>query len=71
MASPPIGEYTSTRGLVFPTDREEGWFDSATVGSPRVHRCERDLGRLYEEGAFVHDSNESMSEHVQLQLPFA
>lgn len=37
----PMGEYTSSRGLVFPTDKEEGWFDSATVGSPRVHRCER------------------------------
>lgn len=40
-SSSSMGEYTSSRGLVFPTDREEGWFDSATVGSPRVHRCER------------------------------
>lgn len=30
---------TSKRGLVFPTEIEDGWFDSATVGSPRVHRC--------------------------------
>lgn len=39
-SSSPMEEYTSRRGLVFPTDKEEGWFDSATVGSPRVHRCE-------------------------------
>lgn len=30
---------SSRRGLVFPTEVEDGWFDSATVGSPRVHRC--------------------------------
>lgn len=33
----------SQRGLVFPMEIEEGWFDSATVGSPRVHRCKREL----------------------------
>eukprot|EP00904_Undaria_pinnatifida_P003951 jgi/Undpi1/13557/HiC_scaffold_8.g03216.m1 len=37
-------EYESSRGLVFPTEREEGWFDSATVGSPRVHRYLHDEG---------------------------
>lgn len=40
MASSIPGSYESSRGLVFPTEREEGWFDTATVGSPRVHRCE-------------------------------
>ena len=40
MASGSLGESSSSRGLVFPTDMEAGWFDSATVGSPRVHRCE-------------------------------
>lgn len=29
----------SKQGLVFPTEIQDGWFDSATVGSPRVHRC--------------------------------
>lgn len=30
---------------MFPKEEDDGWFDSATVGSPRVHRCERVLGK--------------------------
>ncbi|CAM9775234.1 unnamed protein product [Ectocarpus sp. 8 AP-2014] len=41
------GEYPSRRGLVFPTDKEEGWFDSASVGSPRVHRYYHDEGNRW------------------------
>lgn len=40
LAMSSVGGYASSRGLVFPTEIEEGWFDSATVGAPRVHRCE-------------------------------
>ncbi|CAM9855152.1 unnamed protein product [Ectocarpus fasciculatus] len=41
------GEYPARRGLVFPTDKEEGWFDSASVGSPRVHRYYHDEGNRW------------------------
>lgn len=41
MSSSVPGGYESSRGrIVFPTEKEEGWFDTASVGSPRVHRCE-------------------------------
>lgn len=45
MTSGPLGGFSSTRGLVFPKEEDDGWFDSATVGSPRVHRCEPMLGK--------------------------
>ncbi|CAM9580893.1 unnamed protein product [Discosporangium mesarthrocarpum] len=35
---------TTPGGPVFPTDRQEGWFDSLTVGMPRVHRYLHDEG---------------------------
>lgn len=38
---------SSRRGLVFPTEVEDGWFDSATVGSPRVHRYFHDEGERW------------------------
>lgn len=45
MTSGPLGGFSSTRGLVFPKEAEDGWFDNASVGSPRVHRCEPMLGK--------------------------